>query len=94
MAGLVPADAGGVAALVNSDDSTLRRMVTAFAVSRGQRAHAVALLPGLEDADPQVRLYTDRALRGLTGKNVGYDYLADVAARAAAIKKWRALVSE
>lgn len=92
-AALVP-DVARFRELLRSDDVVVRRLATAFAAGRGGRDHAPELLRGLEDPDDQVRLYSDRALRALTGRNAGFDYLAEPAKRAAAVAKWRTLVEQ
>lgn len=91
-AALVPRDSELVASLLADADVVVRRFVTAFAAERGYPKLARSLLPSLKDADDDVRMYADRALRRLTGKNVGYDYLAPVADRDAAIARWEALL--
>jgi len=92
-AALVPRDGPTVASLLADPDVVVRRFITAYASERGYPGLAGALLPSLSDADDDVRLYADRALRSLTGKNVGYDYLASEAERRTAIGRWAALLS-
>lgn len=91
-AALVPRSAAEVATLMAGDDLPARRILVAFAASRGTRDVAAGLLPGLRDSDADVRLYTDRALRQLTSQDAGYDYLASESARAAAAARWQALL--
>jgi hypothetical protein len=86
---LVPRDPAEFSALLSDPDVVARRHIAAFSSDRGEVGLAALLIPGLADADEDVRLYADRALRRLTGKNVGYDYLAPPADRSAGAGRWQ-----
>ncbi|NRA95375.1 MAG: fused MFS/spermidine synthase [Planctomycetes bacterium] len=92
-AALVPRDTKRVEFLASDPDVVVRRFITAFAADRGYLKLTTPLLSSLLDLDADVRLYGDRALRRLTGKNAQYDYLAPEADRQAAIERWVSLLS-
>ncbi|MCP4710218.1 MAG: HEAT repeat domain-containing protein [Planctomycetes bacterium] len=47
------------------------------------------LVDRLQEQDRTVRFYAIMALRRITGDDLGFDYKADPAQRAEAVKKWR-----
>ncbi len=89
-AALVPRDSAEFTRLKSDDDVAVRRQLTASCGRRGALVQAASLLSALMDEDEDVRLYADRALRRLTSKNVGYDYLAKPAEREAGMARWQA----
>ncbi|MAG57257.1 MAG: hypothetical protein CMJ83_13270 [Planctomycetes bacterium] len=91
-AALVPRDPESIDTLLADGDAVVRRLYASFAAERGDIALASRLTALLGDDDEDVRLYTDRALRRLTGKNARYDYRGTEAERRAGMKRWRDLL--
>ncbi len=53
-----------------------------------------ALVAGLSDEDPGIRMLTSHSLEARTGKTFGYRYFDDFQTRQQAVQKWNAWLSE
>ena len=83
---------------VPSPDRPLRDRDPAFVIpavknvadeNRPERTEVNRLVELLESEDAAVRLSAVQALRELSGQRFGYDFWADPAARAPALRRWQ-----
>ncbi|MCE9547324.1 MAG: hypothetical protein K8T25_17770 [Planctomycetia bacterium] len=76
--------------LLRADDDATRLAACEALVNRLSRECLPVLLALLESDQPQVRVLSDRILRGLTGQKFGYlGGNLDASARAAIVSKWQ-----
>jgi hypothetical protein len=83
-----PKKIGGLADLENPDPAVRIRAIKW--AGENQVHQAVPLLVDrLQEQNRSVRFYAIMALSRITGNDMGFNYKADPAARAEAVKKWR-----
>ncbi len=76
--------------LVQDQDSTVRLEAARTLVLMGDLQHTPSLIDGLDSDRVQVRYLCHEALRQATGREFGYDHLADnLASRNQATYRWR-----
>ena len=83
-----PKKIGGLADLENPDP-TVRIRAIKWAGENQVHDAVPLLVDRLQEQDRSVRFYAIMALRRITGDDLGFDYKADSAQRAEAVKKWR-----
>ena len=83
-----PKKIGGLADLENLDP-TVRIRAIKWAGENQVHDAVPLLVDRLQEQDRSVRFYAIMALRRITGDDLGFDYKADPAQRAEAVKKWR-----
>ena len=74
---------------LTQQDPALRIRAIKAAADQKTPAAIPQLIDCLEDEDPAVRFYAIQALKLITGTERGYNYSADAASRAAAVRRWR-----
>lgn len=83
-----PKPLGGLADLEHPDP-TVRIKAIKWAGENRNHDAVPLLVDRLQEQDRSVRFFAIMALRRITGDDLGYDYKANPAQRADAIKKWR-----
>lgn len=79
---------------VSDPDPAVKIPAIELAVQENDRGALPQLVADLDNADPAVRFYAVRALRKLTGQDLGYKYYFDDDGRKAAVDRWKKWLAE